>query len=182
MRKKDDSMRETLLKCAREIAETQGFDVLNIRVIARLAGISIGTVYNYFSDKDDILLALTEENWKKTLIEMQEVITSDSFYAQLEEMYSFLSNHIYNSAGILMQSLVNVKDMARNRMQSMQDILKEDIIKRITFDPDVSLNLWNEKFTKEQYAHFIIMNMMIHLQMRASDFDFFIEIVKRTIY
>ena len=90
MRRKDDTMRDTLLNSARDIADTEGIDAVNIRSIAKRAGIASGTVYNYFLSKDEILLALTEEYWKQTLIEMKTNITSDSFCGHLEEIYSFL--------------------------------------------------------------------------------------------
>lgn len=65
MRRKDDTLRDTLLDCARNIADTDGIEAINIRSIAGKAGVAAGTVYNYFSSKDEILLALTEEYWKQ---------------------------------------------------------------------------------------------------------------------
>ena len=79
MRKKDDNLRDTLLDFAREITKTQGIDSVNIRSLAGMAGVATGTVYNYFSSKDEILLALTEEYWRQTLSEMKEVIAAHSF-------------------------------------------------------------------------------------------------------
>ena len=61
MRKKDDTLRSNLLNLARNIADEKGIDAINIRAIANKAGVATGTVYNYFSNKDEILLALTEE-------------------------------------------------------------------------------------------------------------------------
>ena len=87
MRKKDDTLRGTLLDLSREIADTEGIDAVNIRSIAKRAGVATGTVYNYFSNKDEILLALTEEYWKQTLIDMRIAITADSFCGQLQEIF-----------------------------------------------------------------------------------------------
>ena len=44
MRRKDDTMRDTLLNSARDIADTEGIDAVNIRSIAKRAGIASGTV------------------------------------------------------------------------------------------------------------------------------------------
>ena len=77
MRKKDDTLRDTLIKLARSIADTDGIDAVNIRTIAQRAGIATGTMYNYFSSKEEILLALTEEYWIQTLPEMNTAITAD---------------------------------------------------------------------------------------------------------
>ena len=70
MKRKDDTLRDTLLSLARNVADTEGIEAVNIRSIAKKAGIASGTVYNYFSNKDEILLALTEEYWDRALLDM----------------------------------------------------------------------------------------------------------------
>ena len=105
MKKKDETLRDTLLDIARDMAYTGGPNTISIRILAKKAGIAAGTVYNYFSGKDEILLALTEEYWKKTLQEMQAEITGGSFAAQLESIFSFLSTRVQGPAGMLMERL-----------------------------------------------------------------------------
>lgn len=89
VRKKDDSLRGALIDYARELAEKEGPEAVNIRSLAGKAGIATGTVYNYFSCKDEILLALTEEYWRKTLADMRAAVTAPSFCGQLEEIFTF---------------------------------------------------------------------------------------------
>ena len=48
MRRKDDTLRDTLLEYARELADSEGLEAVNIRSIAGKAGVAAGTVYNYF--------------------------------------------------------------------------------------------------------------------------------------
>lgn len=182
MRRKDDTMRDTLLNSARDIADTEGIDAVNIRSIAKRAGIASGTVYNYFLSKDEILLALTEEYWKQTLLEMKTKITSDSFCDQLEEIYSFLKGRIEQSAGKLMNSLRNVETAGQIRMISMQTELETAIIQSMEQDAEIRKDIWDETFTKEKFAHFITMNITMLLKARVPDITFFIIIVKRTIY
>ena len=79
MRRKNDTLQETLLDLARQVVETEGIDAINIRSLAGRAGVATGTVYNYFANKDEILLALTEEYWRQTLFEMNAAINTDSF-------------------------------------------------------------------------------------------------------
>lgn len=182
MRRKDDTLRDTLLDCARDLADTEGVDAINIRTLAGKAGVATGTVYNYFSGKDEILLALTEAFWKHTLMEMRTQITAGSFCGQLEEIYGFLRARIDQSAGKLMNSLGNAEAAGQERMASMQEALKAALILRMEQDPDVRRDIWDEIFTKEAFARFIMMNMTMLLKTGASDIRFFLIIVKRTIY
>ena len=86
MRRKNDTLQETLLDLARQVVETEGIDAINIRSLAGRAGVATGTVYNYFANKDEILLALTEEYWRQTLFEMNAAINTDSF-CELVHLY-----------------------------------------------------------------------------------------------
>lgn len=182
MRKKDETLQSIILDLAREMAETTGPDSINIRAIAKKAGIATGTVYNYFPSKDDILLALTREYWEHALTEMRETIRSGTFYDQLEEIYTFLSKQIRQSAGMLMGSLRNVETIGREQMQSMQQVLRAEIIQRMEQDAAIREEVWDDTFTKEQYATFVIRNMTFLLQMKIKDISFFLEIIKRTLY
>lgn len=181
MRKKDDSLRGTLIDSARAIADTEGIEAVNMRSIAQRAGVATGTVYNYFSSKEDILLALTEEYWKKTLYEMRTAVTADSFCAQLEEIFFFLKERIDSSGSSLMNSLGEVKKAGQERMESMQAVLAETLIRRMEQDPSVRNDIWNGTFTMEQYSRFIVANMVMLLRTEPYEFHFFIEMVRRTL-
>lgn len=181
MRKKDDTLRSNLLNLARNIADEKGIDAINIRAIANKAGVATGTVYNYFSNKDEILLALTEEYWKQTLIEMKSRITADSFCEQLQEMFDFLRKQIDQSAGKLMSSLGNMEAAAQERMLSMQSELVSDLILYLEQDNKIREDIWNDTFTKKQFAQFIMMNMIMLLKIKTPDFEFFIKIIKGII-
>ncbi len=182
MRRKDDTLRDTLLDYARCLADTQGVDAVNIRAIARRAGVATGTVYNYFSNKDEILLALTEEYWKETLHEMETAVAADSFCGQLEEIFAFLKKHIDSSAGMLMRSLANVEAAGQERMTYMQAALEKTIIQRMEQDSSVRKDIWTKTFTKEKYARFMMMNILLLLREKSPDIRFFMAIIKQTIY
>ena len=49
-------------------------------------------------------------------------------------------------------------------------------------DPGIRRDIWDETFTKRDYARFIMANMMLLLREHPYDFRFFLEIVKRTVY
>lgn len=182
MRKKDDTLRGALLDLAREIADADGIEAINIRTLAKKAGVATGTVYNYFTSKDEILLAITEEYWEKTFVEMRTVISSGSFCEQLQEIYIFLKAQIQTSAGKLMGSLGNMEAEGYARMTSMQSELESTLIQRMEQDKAIRRDIWNETFTKEQFVRFLMMNLMMMLKAQASDITFLITIIRRSIY
>lgn len=182
VRQKDETIRDILLNNARIIADTCGIQGLSMRFIAEKSSVAVGTVYNYFSNKEELLLALTEEYWKEILLNMESAITLDSFYEQLKEMYDYLKISMEHSTRILMQSLKNSHIDGKSKMASMEDLLEKIIRKQLEQDKKIRKDIWNISFTKTQYAHFIMMNFVWHLRAKAPDISFFVEIVKRTLY
>ncbi len=101
MRRKNQELRQCLLDCARRIECAEGADGLSIRKLAAEANIAIGTVYNYFESKQEVLLAMTEEYWNDALREMQGSITAERFSEQIRQIYAFLAEKLNDCAKCL---------------------------------------------------------------------------------
>ena len=182
VRKKDAELRKTLLSCARNIECSEGVDAISIRRLAAEANIAVGTVYNYFDSKQEVLLVLTEEYWKETLTQMQERISDERFSDQLGEIIAFLRSRLNDCAVILMRGLRDDVETGRIRMASMQKVLRKALVERINRDSAISQSVWTESFTKEAFADFVFSNILTLMQQKEVSEDVFLEIVKRTLY
>ena len=49
------------------IALNEGIDKISIRKVAGVCNIAIGSIYNYFPNKEALTLAITEQFWAKVL-------------------------------------------------------------------------------------------------------------------
>ena len=56
---------EVLLRAAAQVLEEDGEEAATTGVVARRAGVSIGTLYWYFEDRDAILLALASDEFRR---------------------------------------------------------------------------------------------------------------------
>lgn len=182
MRKKDARTRALLLVCAREIANEKGIAAINMRRLAARAGVATGTVYNYFTGKDDVLLALTEDDWRDALQKLERAMSAGRFSERLEETYAFLHGYIRTSAGGLMTALTNAQQTGQKRMDAMQGELQSVLLKQLRQDENVRAGIWNSAFTQEQFAKFVLDNLVLLLRTDAKDAGFFTEIVERILY
>ena len=57
-----------ILEATAQILEAGGLEAFTTNAVAERAGVSIGTLYQYFSDKRAILLALAEQEVQATLV------------------------------------------------------------------------------------------------------------------
>lgn len=64
---------ERILDAASQIVAAEGIDGLTTRSIADAAGLPVASLYQYFSDKEDVLLAICERD----MAEMDEQVAAD---------------------------------------------------------------------------------------------------------
>ena len=55
--------KESILKVSRELIANQGWAAINIRTVAAANGVSVGSIYNYFASKSDLVSATVESVW-----------------------------------------------------------------------------------------------------------------------
>jgi len=70
-RSRDEGMEERILEAAIAVFGERGFQVTTIKDIASGAGISSGSLYTYFSDKDDLFRAAVEYGWTRFISEFE---------------------------------------------------------------------------------------------------------------
>ncbi len=58
---------DAILATTRGLLLTEGYDSLTMRSIAAASGIATGTIYNYYSAKDEIVYAVMLEDWRAAL-------------------------------------------------------------------------------------------------------------------
>ena len=51
------------MKTSRELIQSQGWSAINIRSVAAVCGVSVGTIYNYFDSKAALVSATVESVW-----------------------------------------------------------------------------------------------------------------------
>jgi AcrR family transcriptional regulator len=60
-----ETLRKTILRAAREILVTEGYEAISLRTIADMIEYSAAALYLHFKDKDAILQALIDEGFEE---------------------------------------------------------------------------------------------------------------------
>jgi AcrR family transcriptional regulator len=58
---REESKRDSILRAVTDILESEGYDAVQLRVVAERAGASLRTIYRYFPTRDDLILAALEQ-------------------------------------------------------------------------------------------------------------------------
>ena len=93
--KREDLRREQILEAAIKVFSEKGFHPAKMQEVANAAGVSNGTVYNYFRSKDEVLLALLaqlaeREQRKEQMEQLQHGDLEAVFVQQLQRRFKAL--------------------------------------------------------------------------------------------
>src|SRR5438128_8696540 len=100
--------RKTLLSAAEELLAERGLSEARVEDIAEKAGVSVGTIYNYFSDRDELLqelLATRREELEQRLADVFAATRGRSFGAQVEELVRAVFAHFDEHRAFLQVAL-----------------------------------------------------------------------------
>lgn len=76
-----ENIRDDIMRCAEIILKTDGYDAMSIRRIARECKSAVGTIYNYFESKDDLVANIILKDWLDVVSGMNETVNSSKTYA-----------------------------------------------------------------------------------------------------
>jgi len=87
-----ENVRERLLRETASQLNDRGYAAVTVRSVANACDISVGTVYNYFPAKDDMIAACMLADWEPRIRAIQDA-SSASAESVLETMYGELSDY-----------------------------------------------------------------------------------------
>ena len=79
-----------IFAAAKEVFAQSGYDGLRMSEVAKRAGVAEGTIYSYFSSKDDLIRALVGDYWTRLTEDARRAIDGrDETYARLSALAQF---------------------------------------------------------------------------------------------
>ena len=106
---KTDGLRRQVLDAAVDIAATSGPDVISMREVARLAGVSHQAPYHHFGDRAGIFAAISEEGFRM-LAESVEAGTTLGTAAMCEAYVHFALAHKGHFRVMMRNDLCSLED------------------------------------------------------------------------
>lgn len=184
---KSVTSKEELLEAAKNIAYTEGLNSINIRSVAKKCNVSIGSIYNYFPTKSDLVLAVVEDFWNYTCIQKKSYAKDDEKFTEFFERYfKTLSKRLFEFENdwLAQISMLSVQDKEKGRKLESKcfDHLKHQLSDGIDKDGFISKDLWNEDFTKGEFIDFVFFNLISMLRYGKDDCRFFIAILEQILY
>jgi len=127
-----------ILDVAMKVFSTNGYAGANIRAIAKAAGISIGGVYLYFRNKEELYLNLIKDRIEEQVLKTKEAVTSAG--SPEDGLRAFLNLHLQYGIRNKELILINIRehgfafgrDVKRKFLRSQTELLMNILSEGIT--------------------------------------------------
>ena len=161
--------REDILQHSRQLIQRQGWGAVSIRTVAQACGVSVGSIYNYFGSKAELVGAVVESVWQ----EIFQLPQGTEGFADTVACVSWLYGRMeYGSRAypgfFTLHSLGFMRedksDGKRRMQQTWQHILNGlcAVLKR---DAKVRPDAFDEDFTAEKFAD-VLFSLMLSALLR----------------
>ncbi|MBP2025701.1 TetR/AcrR family transcriptional regulator [Peptoniphilus stercorisuis] len=173
--KKLDISEDDLINIGINMAQREGLSNITIRSFAKEADVSVGTVYQFFKDKNTLINKIMNSYWKETLnLEVENIIeNSRDFLESLDEIYSLIYKKSLEFHDFSLNYLMSSKSKpSDNTMDLKLFALKNKLEKLLNKDINVKEKI-NLITTDDEFLDFIIDNILSQIKRRNSNLGFF---------
>lgn len=179
-----EGIRDMILVAAKELAANQGIASLSIRQVAGKCGVAVGSVYNYFPTKGDLIAEIVESFWRKafeqmdfaTIQKLPPVSALAMFYLQLS---SYLTSFKVNWLEQL--SLLSSTDKQTGRVKEQAMFARISALILSILQKSEAVKSYTQP-ELEKLAVFIFDNMLAMLRRDEQDFSFAERLLSKLLH
>jgi AcrR family transcriptional regulator len=167
LRKKDDLTRQKILENGKKLLLANNLSTFSMRQIAKSCDIGLGTIYNYFDNKEMLAYQIINDDWDSGSALINDVVHSDKdLRTKLKSMYeiveAFLSCYLN-----LFYEVITVDD--RKKTTVFQEEVSEMLLALIADERRLG-NITNP-VGNEELTQFIMMNFFYNMKNHNMDFN-----------
>lgn len=178
--------KEEILEVSRSIAASKGITAVNMRTVASECGIALGSLYNYFTSKAELLSATVEAVWAdifpidkiskdcENIIEYLKVLL-ESAEESKQHYPQFFSMHALSFAA-------GDKREGRKVMEYYFQKIKQQMLIFLENDKKTRAHIFTDQLSKKVYVDYIFTLLLSILFDERADRGAFLEFVKNYLY
>ena len=174
------------MQISRKIAAEKGLKALSMRAVAGECGIALGTLYNYFSDKEELLIATISSLWQDLFqLSPRENRDNQLFTEYVETLFGNVRERISKYPDFFTTHSAVIANSGKNRalnaMEKCTDEIRGTLLEVLREDKAVSADAFCEGLTRESFVEFVL-DSIILLLIQQKSCDTLIAVIKKVIY
>lgn len=180
-----NTSREEIMRVSRKIVSEKGLPALNMRALAKECGIALGTLYNYYSDKDELVVAAIESVWQD-ILEKSAPDGGGSFSQYVTQTYAHIIEKLKDYPDFLAAHSISVAGSAKGKalgtMERFFGKIRSELHEVLLNDKNVDRSVFSDIFCEENLIEHVLDNIIILIIKGKPDCATLTEILDRLLY
>lgn len=178
--------KESILVACKDIVRESGMPALNMRNVAQRCQVAVGSIYNYFPSKEDLILATVASIWNEILSFDKNALQNTSFIEVVQHLFNNVQAGAQTYPLFLIihsMSFMEVdKEKGRQAMNHFFGKIEDNLLSTLKADPNIRQDVFTDEFTEKSFVRFVISNVLALIINRSGDIKFLEQIIQKTIY
>lgn len=176
--------KEAILRECRDLVASSGLAAVSMRSVADRSHIALGTLYNYFDNKDALLLAVVEEIWKDIFHMEDSYPGGQSFPEYVAYLFACVQKGAERYPGFFPAHSASLasSEKAKDTMEHCFRHIKEGLLRALREDHHVAADAFSASFSPPEFIDFVMGHLLMLLVQGKPSCAMLIEIIRRTIY
>lgn len=178
--------KEAILEASRNLIREQGWKALSIRSVAAACGVAVGSIYNYFDSKSDLIMATVESVWCDIFHISGEEAASADFVDCIVWFFESMERGGQKYPGFFtlhsMSFIGEDKSKGQQLMKQSWEHIQRRLYGVLMSDKNVRPDAFDSRFTPEKFVDLTFSWMISALLKEDYDSSAIVEVIRRSIY
>lgn len=179
--------REEILEASREMLGEKGWSAIHMRSVAARCGVAVGSLYNYFSSKTELVAATVESVWQELFHVPEDLPEEARFCCCVRWLYESMREGNRRYPGFLTLHALGFttgegKAEGRRMMERIQGHLRDSLCRVLREDGQVNRSVFDSRLTQEGFVE-LVFSMLLSALLRGEDScEPLLAVVHRVLY
>ncbi len=169
------------------IASSEGLDAVTIRSVAQECGISVGSIYNHYPTKDDLLLDVIARFFGTAFHEnLCHPDTAETYVRFCRRLLASMRDTLARFRAEWIEDISRLSPQTRQkgklREHDRLDHIERGLVTVFEHDTAIDRAVLTESFNAETISTFVLDNLMSALRQRHDDCETLFVFLERTLY
>ena len=178
--------REAILEASRKIAVEQGLGAINMRMVAGACGVAVGSIYNYFPSKAELLSATIAVIWEDIFHMSALPQDQQSFCGCIQWLFEQIQQGSRKYPGLLAVHAGRFsreeKEKGRSAMDSYFIRVKQYLLSVLQKDSQVRQDVFCGSFTQERFVDFVFTIFLSLLTENRQECSDLLQLITCSVY
>lgn len=178
--------KEEILQTSRKLIQKKGWAAVSIRSVASACNVSVGSIYNYFDSKTDLVGATIESVWNEIFHTPEDDSVFQDIQSCVQWIYQRMAYGNEKYPGFFtLHSISYMKEDKSDgihRMHHAWQHILDGICGVLKNDLKVRKDAFTDEFTAEKFSGILFSLILSALLKQDFDSSAVCEVVRRTVY